>query len=84
MPRAEDAQAERQMRLDSLEAVLKGGKDGVVVVAGDITKSPLLGDVANLGDPNDYMQPPKNKGHIEPLTKRRVGFIRAWIEQGAK
>ena len=73
-----------RLRLDSLEAVLKGGKDGVVVVAGDIAKSPLLGDVANLGDPDDYMPPPKNKGHIEPLTKGQVGLIRAWIEQGAK
>ena len=72
------------LRLDSLEAVLKGGKDGVVVVAGDIAKSPLLGDVAHLGDPDDYMPPPKNKGHIEPLTKEQVGLIRAWIEQGAK
>jgi len=72
------------LRLDSLEAVLKGGKEGVVVVAGDIAKSPLLGDVAHLGDPDDYMPPPKNKGHIEPLTKEQAGLIRAWIEQGAK
>jgi mono/diheme cytochrome c family protein len=72
------------LRLDSLEAVLKGGKDGVVVVAGDIAKSPLLGDVAHLGDPDEYMPPPKNKGHIGPLTREQVGLIRAWIEQGAK
>jgi hypothetical protein len=73
-----------RLRVDSLEAVLKGGKDGVVVMAGDIAKSPLLGNVAQLGDPDEYMPPPKNKGHIEPLTKEQVGLIRAWIQQGAK
>jgi hypothetical protein len=73
-----------KLRVDSLEALLKGGEDGVVVVPGDIAKSSLLGNVAHLGDPDDYMPPPKNKGHIEPLTKEQVGLIRAWIEQGAK
>jgi len=73
-----------KLRLDSLELVLKGGKDGVVVVAGDMAKSPLLGDVAHLGDPDDYMPPPKNKGNIPPLNSEQVGLIRAWIEQGAK
>jgi mono/diheme cytochrome c family protein len=72
------------LRVDSLALVLKGGKDGAVVVAGNIAKSPLLGDVARLGDPDDYMPPPKNKGHIEPLTREQLGLIRAWIEQGAK
>jgi mono/diheme cytochrome c family protein len=72
------------LRLDSLEAVLKGGKEGVVVVAGDIAKSPLLGDVAHLGNPDDYMPPLKNRANIEPLTKEQTGLIRAWIEQGAK
>ncbi|MGP8200451.1 MAG: c-type cytochrome domain-containing protein [Limisphaerales bacterium] len=72
------------LRLDSLAAVLKGGKEGVVVVPGDIAKSPLMSSVAHLGDPDDYMPPPKNKGHIGPLTKEQIGLIRAWIEQGAK
>ena len=72
------------LRVDSLALVLKGSKDGAVVVAGNIAKSPLLGDVAHLGDRDDYMPPPKNKGHIEPLSKEQVGLIRAWIEQGAK
>jgi mono/diheme cytochrome c family protein len=72
------------LRLDSLQLVLKGGKEGVVVVGGDIAKSTLLGDIAHLGDPDDYMPPPKNKGHIAPLSKEQVGLIRAWVEQGAK
>jgi mono/diheme cytochrome c family protein len=72
------------LRLDSLAAVLKGGKEGAVVVPGDIAKSSMMSSVAHLGDPDDYMPPPKNKGHIEPLTKAQIGLIRAWIEQGAK
>ena len=73
-----------KLRVDSLDLVMKGGEDGAAVTAGDIAKSPLLGMVAHLGDPDDYMPPPKNKGHIEPLSKEQVGLIRAWIEQGAK
>lgn len=73
-----------KLRLDTLDLVMKGGEDGAVVVPGDIAKSPLLASVAHLGDPDDYMPPPKNKGHIPPLTSAQVGLIRAWIEQGAK
>ena len=73
-----------KLRLDTLELVLKGGEDGPAVVAKDIANSPLLGDVAHLGDTDDYMPPPKNKAQIQPLTKEQVGLIRAWIEQGAK
>lgn len=73
-----------KFRLDTLELVLKGGEDGAMVVAKDIANSPLLGAVAHLGDPDDYMPPPKNKGHIQPLSKDEIGLIRAWIVQGAK
>jgi hypothetical protein len=72
------------LRLDSLEGVLKGGEDGKVVVAGNSTESVLLANIAHLGDPDDYMPPPKNKAGIGPLTKEQIGLIRAWIEQGAK
>jgi mono/diheme cytochrome c family protein len=71
-------------RLDSLEWVMKGGEDGAVIVPGDSAKSPLLGNISHLGDPDDFMPPPKNKGHILPLTKEQIGLVRAWVEQGAK
>lgn len=73
-----------KLRLDTLAAVLKGGEDGAAVVPGDIARSPLLGNVAHLGDPDDYMPPPDNKAHLLPLTNKQVSLIRAWIEQGAK
>jgi mono/diheme cytochrome c family protein len=72
-----------KLRLDTLALVLKGSEDGPVVVAKDLANSPLLGAVAHLGDPDDFMPPPK-KRDLQPLTKEQVGLIRAWIEQGAK
>ena len=73
-----------KLRLDSLDAVLKGGEDGPALVAGDSAKSAIVANVSHLGDPDDYMPPPKNKDHIQPLTKEQIGLIRAWIDQGAK
>ena len=78
------AKPKGKLRLDSLQAVLKGGEDGPAVVAGDSAKSTLVANVAHVGDADDFMPPPKNKGHIPPLTKDQVGLIRAWIDQGAK
>ena len=73
-----------KLRLDTLQAVLKGGEDGKVVEAGNSAGSVLIQNVAHLGDPDDYMPPPKNKGGIPPLTPEQIGLIRAWIDQGAK
>ena len=69
-----------KLRLDSLEAVKKGGEDGEVIVVGKSEKSPLVHAIAAL-DP-DMTMPPEGKG--DPLTKEQVGLIRAWIDQGAK
>src|SRR3989442_10061653 len=43
-----DEKQKGELRLDSLEAVLKGGEDGKVVVAGDSKKSILLVAVAQI------------------------------------
>jgi mono/diheme cytochrome c family protein len=76
--------AKGKLRLDSLPAALKGGEDGKVVEPGDSAGSMLVQNVAHLGDPDDYMPPPKNKGNIPPLTREQIALIRAWIDQGAK
>ncbi|MEY2427197.1 MAG: hypothetical protein QOJ40_82 [Verrucomicrobiota bacterium] len=73
-----------KLRLDSLEAALKGGQDGKVVEPGASAKSMLVHNVAHIGDEDDYMPPPDNKDKIPPLTKEQIGLIRAWIDQGAK
>ncbi|MGN6555529.1 MAG: c-type cytochrome domain-containing protein [Verrucomicrobiota bacterium] len=88
------------LRLTSLEGVLKGSKDGKVVVPGNSAKSDLVIAIARL-DPETAMPPtreghgrPKNgnaqngKAHqgppAKPLTPEQVGLVRAWIDQGAK
>jgi hypothetical protein len=73
-----------KLKLDTLADVLKGGEDGPAIIPGDSAKSDLVANVSHLGDPDDYMPPPKNRGHIPPLTKDQIGLIRAWIDQGAK
>ena len=72
------------LRLDSLAGIMKGGEDGKVVVPGESAKSMLVRNIAHLGDPDDYMPPPRNKAGIKPLTNDQIGLIRAWIDQGAK
>ena len=73
-----------KLRLDSLEAVLKGGQDGKVVLPGKSAESVLVHNVAHVGDEDNFMPPPDNKDKIPPLNKEQIGLIRAWIDQGAK
>jgi mono/diheme cytochrome c family protein len=69
-----------KLRLDSLEAAIKGGKNGPNIIPNDGAKSGLVQAIARL-DPDEAM-PPDEKG--EPLTAEQVGLVRAWIDQGAK
>jgi mono/diheme cytochrome c family protein len=70
------------LALNTLEDVLKGGKDGKVVTTGDSAHSGLVLSVAHMGDdPDSFM--PKGKG-AKQLTPDQIGLIRAWIDQGAK
>ncbi len=88
------------LRLDSLEGVLKGGKDGKVVVPGDSKASWMVIAASRIDD--GTAMPPKHRpgrggpgGHggfggggfgppPKPLTAEQVGLVRAWIDQGAK
>lgn len=69
-----------KLRLDSLEATIKGGKNGPNVLPKQGAKSQLVQAVARL-DPDEAM-PPDGKG--DPLSAEEVGLIRAWVDQGAK
>ena len=76
--------AEKQkakLRLDSLEAALKGSENGKVVQPGNSAKSGLVFCVAHVGDPDTFM--PKGKD-AKNLAPEQIGLIRAWIDQGAK
>jgi mono/diheme cytochrome c family protein len=67
-----------KLRLDTKDAAMKGGKDGVVLVAGDAAKSELYRRVT-LPPGHDDIMP--NEG--DPLTKEQADLLRDWINQGA-
>jgi hypothetical protein len=69
-------------KLDSLDAIKKGGKDAKdkVIVAGDPGKSDLVRRVALPKDDDDVM-PPDGKG--ERLKAEQVELVKAWITEGA-
>ncbi len=68
-----------QLRLDSLEHILKGGRPGKVVEPGKSAQSLLVYAVARN---QAEAMPPKGKG--DPLSREMVGLIRAWIDAGAR
>jgi mono/diheme cytochrome c family protein len=74
-----------RLRLDTLDDVLKGSKEGKVVLPGNSANSTIVKAVAHAtSDQDDWMPPLKNKAGIQPLTPEQIGLIRAWIDQGAK
>jgi uncharacterized membrane protein len=73
-----------RLRLGTLEGAIKGSKDGPDIIAGKSGESPLVYAIAQVGDEDNFMPPPKNKANIGPLTKEQVSLVRAWIDQGAK
>lgn len=78
------------LRLDSLEATMKGGENGKILVPGKSAQSSLVIAVSRLDKETAMPRqlrarpgeapPPK----INDLTAEEVGIIRAWIDQGAK
>lgn len=68
-----------KLRLDTLEAALKGGKDGPALKAGDASGSPIFQRVSLPKDHDDRM-PPEG----DPLTAEQVQLLKDWIADGAK
>lgn len=64
------------LRLDSPEALAKGGKRGAAIVAGDPDKSPLIAAIRHT-DPNLKM-PMGNK-----LKDNEIADLTAWVKAGA-
>jgi mono/diheme cytochrome c family protein len=73
-----------KLRLDSLDAVIKGGENGPDIVPSKIDKSPLIFAVAHVGEDDEEFMPPAKSKDTPVLTKEQVGLIRAWVDQGAK
>ena len=72
------AKIEGGLRLDSYETLMKGGKDGPVIVARDADKSLLVQRVTlPAGDP--HAMPAEGR---PPLKPEQITWIRAWIRAG--
>ena len=67
-----------KLRLDSVEAINKGGKDGKVLEAGDPDKSEIYKRIILAKDDDDVM-PPEG----DPLPKDKTNLIKQWIAEGA-
>lgn len=70
------------MRLDTLENLKKGSRGEPVAIKGKSAKSRIVIAVARLTEDEDDAMPPEDKG--DPWTKKQVGILRAWIDQGMK
>ncbi len=66
------------LRLDSYRALMRGGKDGPVIQAGNIQSSDLFRRITLPASHDDFM--PKGK---QPLTADQVKAIELWIGSGA-
>jgi hypothetical protein len=71
--------AKAQLRLDSFDATMRGGKHGAVVMAGNVKDSELYFRMTLPAD-DDRAMPPSGK---EPLTKDELTVVRLWIAHGA-
>jgi mono/diheme cytochrome c family protein len=78
---AQEKKPKGDLRLDTPDLIMRGAKDGVVVVAGKPDDSRLIQRISLPLDHDDVM-PPKDKA--EPLTKDQIALLRKWIEQGPK
>lgn len=68
-----------KLRMDSRDAVLKGGKNGPAAVPGKAAASDMMARVAGMVDDKDDIMPPDED---KRLTKEQIGILRAWIDQG--
>jgi len=66
------------LKLDSVEAFQKGGKDGKVLEPGQPDKSDLYRRIV-LPKGDDDVMPPKG----DPLPKEKTDLVKQWIAQGA-
>jgi WD40 repeat protein len=64
-----------ELDLTTHATILKGGKHGVVIMAGDAAKSPLLEEITG--------KEPSMPKDGEPLTPEQIALIEQWIRQGA-
>lgn len=74
-----DGKVKGDLRMDTFEALMVGGKDGSVIVPNKPDDSLLLKRVT-LPESHKQFMPAEGK---PPLSKEEIAWIRAWIQQGA-
>ncbi len=70
-----------KLSLEVPAAMLKGGKRGPSLVAGDADASLLFRLAAHRAEP---VMPPAEKGDHPPLTPVELGLLKHWIDGGAR
>jgi len=68
-----------KLRLDEPDFILKGGKDGKIIVAGKADESDLIKRIFLPKENEDHM-PPKEKAQ---LTKQDLDLLHWWVNSGA-
>lgn len=72
------AKVKGELRLDSKDAIFKGGKDGAVMIPGHPDKSEIIRRI-RLPRSDKESMPSKGKG----LTENEIAALAFWIKQGA-
>jgi uncharacterized membrane protein/mono/diheme cytochrome c family protein len=67
-----------ELRLDSKEAIMKGGEDGAVVIPNHPDKSEMI---RRISLPKGHKEAMPTKG--KRLTEREINVLKFWIEKGA-
>ncbi len=68
-----------KLRLDLPEHILKGGKNGFVLVAGKVDESEMIDRLLLSIEDEDHM-PPKEK---KQLSRKEIEVLKTWIASGA-
>ncbi len=68
-----------KLRLDEPQHILKGGKGGVILVAGKVDESEMINRLLLPLNDEDHM-PPKEK---KQLTEKEIAVLKTWITSGA-
>jgi len=76
-----DALAENKLKMETLEQMLKGGKNGPALKPGKADESLMFQMGSHRLEP---VMPPKDKKDLKPWTSEEAALIKMWIDQGAK
>ncbi len=68
--------------MESYAGLMKGTRNGPMVIAGDVEGSNMVVLMEGRADPSLKM--PHNHGKKRSIAKQDIQTIRRWIEQGAK